>query len=1329
MEIGQRVGSRYVIEAVAGTGGMSTVYRATDEDGSPVAIKVLPHALEKFSDRFSREARILMKLEHPAIVKCLGNGITSAGERFLVMEWLEGVDLSDYLADHRLSLGESLALVARMARALGSAHKHLVVHRDVKPSNIFLPGGELGRAKLLDFGVAHWAAATQLTGSGMRLGTPSYMSPEQIRGERVDSRADVFALGCVLYLCLSGKPAYAGDYLTAVFYKILMAEYAAISAIVSGVPEPVQELLAAMMTLEPVARPRDGNELAERIERIERELRLSSRADQYRLRPIETAPATLTEDELRLVSVVAVAASKTPIMMPGRQMSPERRAKAERAHRQQVENPDPDKTLVMNQAVIDRLRQRYASLGARFDHLANGGMIVVIDTRSASTDHVDVAARVALELREVIADRAIAVATGRAVLGQVRVLGEVIDRAVALMSEGRRSPTAAIRLCDMTAGLLGPRFAIERDDRGTVLTGEQADFGYSRLLGNHTPFVGRLREMALLEATLAECVEEETARAAVVTAPAGMGKSRLVREFLQRIAKRDDDVGIWQCSGDPMRAGSPFDLLAQAIRGLAAIREGEPLVDSQKKLVARVARATAGKDARRIALFLGELINTPWPDEEDVQLAAARHDSRLMGEQIRRACREFLAAEATLYPVLIVLEDLQWGDQATVAWIDSILRDLAERPIFVLAVGRPEAHELFGALWVERECIDMRLRRLSPHSAKKLIKAALGSDVPADRMTQLVARADGNPFYLEELIRSAAADRWELPDTVLAMVHARLQEIPASARRVLRGASIMGDRLWGGSLVALCGEGVDTSVEIDWLVESEFLVESETCKFAGQDEYRFRHALIREAAYGMLTPDDRKLGHRLAAEWLEKVGEADALVVAEHFERGGALGRARPFFLRAALGACKSGNLDTALTIAERGAAIGDRDGTLGKLRAVQAKAYQWRGQHDDAIELGEEALSLLPSGDRVWYEVAEDIAASHGVRNNIDALEEWAVTMSRGRSKDHDRSGWLIVASRLSWILFVHGSTAVAQSLLEQIDIEMPRSKDAAGENAENSGEDIGPAVAARVHAARACRGWFVDGNPADLVRELRRVVASYEESGDLHNACDQGCNTGFAEMELGLYEAAEATLAAALSTARALKLDALVDACRQNSSLALAYQGKLDEARALALASAESHEKSGDQRMAAASRRNLATILLLAGDLVEAEKQARLSIELCANHPPVKMTALATLARVLLARQQPQQALEQAEQAIELLQGLEGQSAKEAAIRLVWAEALYQNEQREKAREAISRARDLLLASSDRIDQPAWRQSFLQAVPDHARILELYQSWKESE
>ncbi len=184
----------------------------------------------------------------------------------------------------------------------------------------------------------------------------------------------------------------------------------------------------------------------------------------------------------------------------------------------------------------------------------------------------------------------------------------------------------------------------------------------------------------------------------------------------------------------------------------------------------------------------------------------------------------------------------------------------------------------------------MRLGPLSRRASEELVRGLLDDRADAKAVEATVRRADGNPFYLEELVRSVETAPEAIPATVVGMAQSRLQTVSPEARRLLRAASVYGARFWKGGVAALLGEqdGDKIDVLLDELEQSELVVRSRRSAFPGELELEFRQTLLRDAAYALLTDEDRKLGHRLAGEWLLKVGEPDWNLVAQHFERGGA---------------------------------------------------------------------------------------------------------------------------------------------------------------------------------------------------------------------------------------------------------------------------------------------------------------------------------------------------------------------------------------------------------------------------------------------------------
>jgi serine/threonine-protein kinase len=275
LESGSTLG-RYRIERFLGAGAMGEVYLAEDPHiERPIAIKTVrlvgrPQEVEDRKKRLLREARAAGRLLHPNVVTLFDTG-EQEGVLFLAFEFVEGADLASLLESQGvLSLGEVLRIVRQTADALDYAHRQGIVHRDIKPSNILID--KHGRVKVADFGIAKVAGqSTELTIAGSVMGSPQYLSPEQIRGEDLDGRSDIFSLGVVVYELLLGRRPFEGDSITTLVYQILHKDLPAVSEL-RAVPPRLEQLLSRMLAKDRDARLANAAEVAREIAVIENEL-------------------------------------------------------------------------------------------------------------------------------------------------------------------------------------------------------------------------------------------------------------------------------------------------------------------------------------------------------------------------------------------------------------------------------------------------------------------------------------------------------------------------------------------------------------------------------------------------------------------------------------------------------------------------------------------------------------------------------------------------------------------------------------------------------------------------------------------------------------------------------------------------------------------------------------------------------------------------------------------------------------------------------------------------------------------------------------------------
>ena len=287
-----------------------------------------------------------------------------------------------------------------------------------------------------------------------------------------------------------------------------------------------------------------------------------------------------------------------------------------------------------------------------------------------------------------------------------------------------------------------------------------------------------------------EACEESRSSAALVTAGPGGGKSRLRVELLRALRASGHDPLVLLGRGTPMTRGAALGVLRPAIRREVGVVEGDSREQQRARLHRRVAETVVARDCARVEAFLGEVCGVEFADEHHPGLSLARRDASVMADATRVAWLDWLRAEARARPVLLVLEDLHWGDAASVAFAEAALRELSGLPLVVLALARPEVHTLFPGLWAGRLSL-LELPPISARSSELLVRQVLGSGAAEGLVASLVARAEGNPFFLEELIRAAATGgAGPLPDTVLGVVQTRVEGQDDEARRALRSIEL-----------------------------------------------------------------------------------------------------------------------------------------------------------------------------------------------------------------------------------------------------------------------------------------------------------------------------------------------------------------------------------------------------------------------------------------------------------------------------------------------------------------------------------------------------------
>jgi len=1279
---GTIVGGRYALEQLAGAGGMGTVYRARDiASNKTIALKVVRTLSPRATRRFLQEAELLASFEHPAIVRYLAHGTLGDDALFLALEWIEGESLADVIERRGLPVRESIRFAHRLSQALAVVHARGIVHRDIKPTNVLITRDEAGNEapKLVDFGIARLVGGDALTRPGTTVGTPAWMSPEQAAGGTdIDARSDVFSLGALLFTCLTGRPPFDADNSIALVAKMLLGEAPRVREMRADLSAELDEIVATMLARDPDQRLASGAEVEARLARV---LHLEG----------PPPPALVALSSMRETMDDTGESEDAPDEVFG--------AREQRLLCAVLASGPA----AAGHRAIDALA---AVHGAAVDRLGTDAFVATVRGTGSATDQAGRAGRLALALRDAIPGVRLALVTGTADSASSAPVEDVVQRGARLLSES----SAGVRIDQVTAALIDRQFELAVDDRGLLVAGERSTLDAPRLLlGRPTPFVGRARELRFLEDFYREGIEESEARVTLVTGNPGIGKSRLRHELLTHLGATVPTLRTWLGEGDPMRFGAPFSLVAPLIRNVAGITERDAPEVRRRKLVARVARSVAADKATEVSEFLGEIAGLPFPDAGNPRLLAARQSPLVMADRVRDAFREFVGAELSRGPILLVLEDVHWGDLPSLRLVDQLLAVHAHAPLLVLALGRLEVEKLFPDLWLARRVQPLRLAELSSRAAQTLAREVLGPEAAEGLIENVVRRAEGNAFYLEEVIRAVAEGRTEeLPETVLAMAQSRLDALSADARRVLRACSVFGDGFGADAVAALLGPADvrEVALRLDDLAEREVLLRREV---AGNVRYAFRHALLREGAYATLTEEDRKRAHHLALEWLWDGERAEPLVLAEHAERAGEHSIASEMMLRAAQDALAANDFEAAIARGRRGLSHGARGHLRAALLVVQGQAHAFRNEWSEVAD-NEAALTLSAPGSATWCTAAAGLLWSRLELGEPERILPILMALQSTEPEPEARAVFVstlaIVIPLLGW-LGQHGASAMFLQRLEAVEL---------------SPDDL--VARGWVHLARSNYAGFARNDTYRSIVELRAAVDLATRGGDRATLRPLALGAlGEALRVIGRPEESEQMQRDVLADTSRSGLEFIAGFSRGYLARAQLARGQVAQAVATAttiLATCRPKDKWRE----GSARGVLALAAAARGDLVTAEHEVTLALELLDQVPLMSGAMFAERADIRLARGEVEGALADATKAHETLRAIGGLGGGDARVRLVFARVLHAAGELERAREVIAEAVARLADRRSSIDDPGLAASF-DAVSEHAETLELAKLW----
>ncbi len=590
-----------------------------------------------------------------------------------------------------------------------------------------------------------------------------------------------------------------------------------------------------------------------------------------------------------------------------------------------------------------------------------------------------------------------AVATGEAVVslaarpgeGEGIATGDVVNIAARLQGE---APVGGLVVGEQT--FRSTRGAIEYEALEPVTVKGKAEplplwralrarsrFGIDAEAAPAMPFVGRDHEVRLLEDTFERMLLESTVQLVTIIGEPGVGKTRLLAEFRGWVDDRPELVYWRQGRCLPYGEGIAFWALGEVVKAHAGILESDGQDEAGAKLREAVAGVAEGSDGDWFAAGLAPLAG----------LAGGTQATRDESFAVWQAFLEALAAQR---PLVLLFEDLHWGDGALLDFVERLVDWSIGLPILVLCSGRPELYDLRpGWGGGKRNSSTVSLSPLTRDDTARLVSALLESAVlPAETQEALLERSGGNPLYAEEYVRlfreRGSAENLPLPETVQGLIAARIDSLPAERKSLLHDASVIGKVFWAGALEAM-GDADAARVRDDLhqLSQRELVRPMRMSSVEGQSEYAFWHALVRDVAYGQIPRATRAEKHSAAADWIEQMAGdrlADhADLVAHHLTEAISLAEAAGESVDAALTERTARSLVLA----------GDRAESLDVKRA---ELLYRRALQLIAVDSIEHARVLLKAAV-VRYLMGEAEAARHDLEAAAQRLDEGGDVLGAG--------------------------------------------------------------------------------------------------------------------------------------------------------------------------------------------------------------------------------------------------------------------------------------------------------------------------------------------
>ncbi len=861
--------------------------------------------------------------------------------------------------------------------------------------------------------------------------------------------------------------------------------------------------------------------------------------------------------------------------------------------------------------------------------------------------------------------------------------------------------------------------------------------------GIKTPLIGRQAEFERLISLFQGTVQKKKAQIITLVGDPGIGKSRLMLEFETWLSQQPALVHCFRGRGFRPLLDSPYGVLRMLIAHYCQIQASDEIDLVHQKLESALSNFF-GEDTLMKTHFIGALLGYNFNDSP--YLTGVSDEPQQLRDRALHYLMQFFGKATNDGLTVILIEDLHWADSPTLEVLLNLVRSNADKQLLIVCLARPDLLDRHPS-WFDAPgksaLIQTRLDLLplSEAASRQLVSKILhqANILPGTLAETIVDQADGNPLYIEELIRvliddahkTRLPDNWDgrfdksklenarVPDTLAAVMLSRLADLPPAEKIVLEYASVAGRSFWVSLVSAVSGKKITYENHLDSLAERDLIYPKMESTFTGEREYAFKHALFREAIYGTLLLGKRQTYHGRAANWLKYTTEASgredefALVIAEHYDLAKMSDSAADFYLRAGEKAVNQGVPLEALRSLERALDLMGEERTPRKWRALlaQESVVGWLGKLDEQFSLSQSLVKEAhQNGDDdqladAYYRLG---FAARGLGRLFEEAQAYETALSAAKRADN-----LAIEVR-SAALFAH-------CLLRLGDLDRAAliAKDAL---------DLVAGVKDQAIHSQALTNiavYYSDtGDVAKATQLIGEVVDICSQTDMRFGEAVNRINLGYNYILLGLPKLAANILEEASRLTVAIGAYHNHAYCEVNLGLAYLRLGDNKKAQLVLEQSLMEMEKFGDQFGQASGNLYLGLSLEQDGAPLEAVsrfKQAR-SIYEAVGTPGYAIDATAGLSRCLLAMDDLDSASKEANKTWVYLVDSGSQGMEFPGLAFLTCaqvhEALFKPE---LSQEIISVGYADLIERAEKIDDEAWRQSFLHNISEHQAIMEL--------